>query len=190
MTLNVHALTFGSRSNGPGLRHVVHTRGCDLGCPGCFNTETHPAEGGTPWEIEALAQALLARPADGISISGGEPFQQLPALTALLTALRAARPDLSLLCFSGYTREEITALPGGIAALALLDVLVDGRFDAKQMAAEGLRGSANQRVHLLTPRHTPAELEARTTEILIHKDGTLTMTGFPTAKLVRELRRG
>ena len=190
MKLRVHGLTVGSRVNGPGRRNVVHTRGCTLACPGCFNPDSHDPEGGAAWEVEALADHLLGGDPDGISVSGGEPLQQPEALLALLIALRARREGVSILLFSGYTVEEIRDQPLGPAVLAQLDVLVDGRFEVKAMAEGGLRGSANQRIHLLSPRHRPEELADRSTEILIRPDGTLVLSGFPSGKLVGALRRG
>ncbi len=47
---------------------------------------------------------------EGVSISGGEPFQQPEALEDLLRRLRATPPGI--LVFSGYTLERIRALGG------------------------------------------------------------------------------
>ena len=190
MELWIHGLTFGSTANGPGRRHVVHTQGCSLGCPGCFNPTSHTAETGERLDTTELAHRLLDDPCDGVTISGGEPFQQPHALYALITALRAHSPDLSILVFSGYSIEELRAQTEAPKILRLIDVLVDGRFQVKEMAEGGLRGSANQRVHLLSTRHTPDELADRSTEILIRPDGTIVMTGFPSGKLVGAIKRG
>lgn len=35
-------------SNGPGIRVSLFTQGCDKHCPGCFNAETWPFNGGEP----------------------------------------------------------------------------------------------------------------------------------------------
>ena len=78
-----------------------------------------------------------------MSLSGGEPLQQAAACVALLDAARAR--GLSTLAFSGYTLDEIRALPHGPDVLARLDVLIDGRYESTARLATGLRGSANQR---------------------------------------------
>ena len=87
-----------SRANGPGPRSVVWFQGCTLGCPGCFNPGTHRREGGYSVPVEELAGQLSAgEPAiTGVTVSGGEPFQQPRALLALVRKLRAGK-DLSIL---------------------------------------------------------------------------------------------
>lgn len=187
-SMQIHSITLASTVNGPGRRNVLHTQGCSLGCPGCFNAQTHPSNQGELSTVKDVRDRLLEGSPEGISISGGEPFQQAPALLALVRGLREASPQISILIFSGYAIEEIQAIPGGTDILNEIDVLVDGRFVLKDAADEGLRGSKNQRVHLLSTRHTPGELGTRATEILIAKDGTITLTGFPEGKLVGAIR--
>lgn len=179
MRISVHAVEPRSRANGPGTRFVVWFQGCTLGCAGCFNPSTH-ATGGTEISVEDLAAQM--RGAEGLSLSGGEPLQQAHAAAALLDAARAL--GMSTLAFSGYTREEIEQLDGGPAVLARLDVLIDGRYVAAERHATGLRGSANQRIHLLTNRYSLADVEATpTAEIRIGPDGEVVLTGVDPLKL-------
>ena len=120
--------------------------------------------------------------ATGLSLSGGEPLQQPEAARALLDAARDL--GLSTLAFSGYTIDEIRDLPGGPDVLARLDVLIDGRYVAGERLATGLRGSVNQRIHLLTERHTLAEVEATpVAEIRIGPAGDVVLTGVNPLKL-------
>jgi anaerobic ribonucleoside-triphosphate reductase activating protein len=163
----------------------VWLQGCTLGCSGCFNPATHDGSGGRDIAIADLA-AQLASTADieGLSLSGGEPLQQPRAAAALLDAARAL--GLSTLAFSGYTLDEIRALPDGDAVLARLDVLIDGRYVASERLARGLRGSTNQRVWLLTERYTLADIEATPTgEVRIARDGSVVLTGVEPLKLRR-----
>ena len=44
MRIRLHAFEPASRANGPGPRAAVWFQGCTLGCPGCFNPDTHPHE--------------------------------------------------------------------------------------------------------------------------------------------------
>lgn len=190
--VRVHAIESRSRANGPGARYVIWFQGCSLGCPGCFNPATHPAAGPlTPIAdiAEQLAAAIRAVPAgappiEGISLSGGEPLQQPRAAAALLDAARAM--GLSTLAFSGYSIDEIRALPDGPAVLDRLDVLIDGRYDSRQRLATGLRGSANQRIQLLTSRYQLADVEATpVAEIRISATGELVLTGVNPLKMKR-----
>jgi anaerobic ribonucleoside-triphosphate reductase activating protein len=178
----IHAFEPRSRANGPGARFVVWFQGCTLGCPGCFNPATHAADPSRTTPIAELTAALAASGASGLSLSGGEPLQQPQAALALLDAAKGL--GMSTLAFSGYTIDEIRALPGGGDVLARLDVLIDGRYVAGERLATGLRGSANQRIQLLTARHTRAEVEATpVAEIRIGRDGELVLTGVDPLKL-------
>jgi anaerobic ribonucleoside-triphosphate reductase activating protein len=177
--LRVHATEPRSRANGPGSRFVVWVQGCTLGCPGCFNPATHAA-GGREIDVDALADEL--RHVDGLTVSGGEPLQQAAAVAELLAHARSR--GLSTLVFSGYTVDEIRELPDGPAVLANLDVLIDGRYVAGERLGAGLRGSANQRIQLLTSRYTLAEVEATpVAEVRISPTGEVVLTGVDPLKL-------
>jgi anaerobic ribonucleoside-triphosphate reductase activating protein len=180
--IRVHAVELRSRANGPGARFVVWFQGCTLGCPGCFNPATHAVTG----KDIAVADLAAQIPADveGISLSGGEPLQQSEAAVELLDAARAR--GLSTLAFSGYTLDEIRALPRGPDVLARLDILIDGRYVAGSRLASGLRGSANQHIHLLTDRYERADVEATpVAEIRIGPTGEVVLTGVNPLKLKR-----
>jgi anaerobic ribonucleoside-triphosphate reductase activating protein len=185
MQARVHAFEARSRANGPGSRFVVWFQGCTLGCPGCFNPATHAA-GGATTELDELIGALTrvhgAGHIEGLSLSGGEPLQQPAAARALLDAARGL--GLSTLAFSGYTIDEIRALPGGPEVLDRLDVLIDGRYVAADRLASGLRGSANQRIQLLTARYSRADVETTpVAEIRIGPTGEVILTGVNPLKL-------
>ncbi|HMG21124.1 MAG TPA: 4Fe-4S single cluster domain-containing protein [Kofleriaceae bacterium] len=182
--IRIHAFEPRSRANGPGARFVVWFQGCSLGCPGCFNPATHDPDTGRDAAIDELVDELARARAgiEGISLSGGEPLQQPEAARALLDAARGL--GLSTLAFSGYTIDEIRALPGGPDVLARLDVLIDGRYVARDRLATGLRGSANQRIQLLTERYARADVEATpVAEIRISPTGELVLTGVDPLKL-------
>jgi anaerobic ribonucleoside-triphosphate reductase activating protein len=182
--VRIHAFEPRSRANGPGARFVVWFQGCTLGCPGCFNPTTHDPAGGRRIALDDLVGELTrARPGiEGLSLSGGEPLQQPGAAGALLDAARGL--GLSTLAFSGYTVDEIRGLPGGPDVLARLDVLIDGRYVARDRLATGLRGSANQRIQLLTARYTLADVEATpVAEIRIGPSGDVVLTGVDPLRL-------
>src|SRR5512133_2341554 len=86
-TIRLHHFEPSGRVNGPGLRAVIWVQGCALGCPGCFNPETHVMTGGEIWPVEKLVERILensTRPGDqrieGLTLSGGEPLHQHRAL--------------------------------------------------------------------------------------------------------------
>ena len=179
LLVRIHAVEEASRSNGPGLRAVVWFQGCTLGCSGCFNPGTHDASRGIEEPVDLLAARLAALPGiEGLSISGGEPFQQPEALLELLRLIRSTTP-LSTLVFSGYTLAQIRTQPLGPSILEQVDVLIAGPYNYLQPSTAGLLGSANQRIHLLTKRYQPADLSSvARTEVILHRDGTVTVTGI------------
>jgi len=179
MRVRLHAIEPYSRANGPGLRTVVWFQGCTLRCPGCYNPGTHEPAGGYEADTEAVTAEILARAdgIEGVSISGGEPFQQAEALLELLE--RLAGSPLSTLVFTGYTLAEIRALPLGPQVLSQVDALVAGPYDRTKQLGRGLLGSANQRLHLLTERHTQGDFhDVPGREVIVHRDGTVTISGI------------
>jgi anaerobic ribonucleoside-triphosphate reductase activating protein len=139
---------------------VIWFQGCSLGCPHCFNPETHHTEPAQLFSVEELARCVYGSQAtvEGITISGGEPLQQPEGLLLLLKKIRAST-SLSIILFSGYTLEEINRFPIGPDVLKHVDCLIAGRYAHKQRVACGLRGSSNQTIHLLTGRYCLSELE-------------------------------
>lgn len=159
---------------------MIHVQGCTLACPGCFNPASHASDTGSELSIEELLH-LIPVSADGVTISGGEPFLQAKELLELVMALR--KHCDSIVIFSGFYLHEILNIPRGPQILLYVDVLIDGRYDPLSLANHGLRGSSNQTVHLLTNRHSYEELQERQIEITIDPKGKLTMTGFPSPAL-------
>jgi anaerobic ribonucleoside-triphosphate reductase activating protein len=178
--LRIHHWTPESRANGPGLRAVVWVQGCSLGCPGCFNPQTHPRQGGKAVLVEDLLADIKALndQIEGVTISGGEPLQQMPALLALLKHLRR-ESRLSILAFTGFTWDEVQRMPHSKELLANLDILIAGRFEASQRLARGLIGSANKTVHFLTQRYKREDLQLTPpAEVWIGKNGEIELSGI------------
>jgi anaerobic ribonucleoside-triphosphate reductase activating protein len=179
MKIRLHAFEPASRANGPGLRAVVWFQGCMLGCPGCFNPDTHDPTAGYDWDTENLAAEILSlgTTIEGISLSGGEPFQQPAALLDLL--IRVSGSHLSCLIFTGYTLSEIKRLPRGPNILDHCDVLIAGRYAADKHVSRSLLASSNQQLHLLSDRYTESQLhKTPRCELLLRTDGTITVSGI------------
>lgn len=171
-------------AEGPGRRFALWMQGCTIRCPGCCNPQMFAAEGGAEHETAALARTIAAQPGlEGVSILGGEPFEQPAALADLTRRVKDA--GLSVMIYTGYTLEALRARADADtdAALAATDLLVDGRFD--QALYETKRrwiGSSNQRLHFLSDRYTaddPRFREPNTVEVRI-RNGEVIVTGWPT----------
>lgn len=178
--LRLHYFTPVSYANGPGARAVVWVQGCTLGCPGCFNPETHPADGGELVSLDDLLQDILdlKDTIEGVSILGGEPLQQYRSVMSLLKKIRA-NTHLSILLFTGYTWEEVLQMPDSQGLLSYIDVLFAGRFINSQRVARSLLGSANKTVHFLTDRYSMADIDqVPEAEVMIGVSGDITLTGI------------
>ncbi len=192
----LHALIPASRANGPGLRAAVFSQGCTLGCPDCWNPETHRFHG-IEVAVDAVAQEVLRAHAEhtleGATFSGGEPMQQADSLLGLMQSLRRQAPELSFGMFSGYTERELDrglywtweglSLPEKRTlwkqVRGLLDFAVLGRFNAAQPCSLPLRTSRNQALRLFSNRYTASDFSEQLVEVSIYDDGQAEVTGFP-----------
>jgi anaerobic ribonucleoside-triphosphate reductase activating protein len=173
-----------SAANGPGERFVLWVQGCPLACPGCWNPDTWDFERRDLRSVDDLAACIIATEGiEGVTFTGGEPFAQARALTLLAERVRAA--GLSVFVFTGYDLAELTR-PDHLALLAVADVVVAGRYvEAERATGLVWRGSSNQRVHFLSARYDPIDMEEPgEVEFHLEKDGTLTVTGFPPAEML------
>ncbi len=159
MELRIHAFEPLSQASGPGSRAVLWVQGCDQNCPGCYSWEMSDPGAGDLMSLDDLFQGIISMGAsiEGISVSGGEPLQQMEPLLALLKRVRQ-ETDLSVVLFTGYTWQAVQAMPEAETLLAHVDVLVAGPYDETQPLNNQLRSSANQTVHLITERYTRDEL--------------------------------
>ena len=150
-------------SNGPGVRVSLYVSGCRNHCKGCFNKETWDFCYGEPFtrEVEdAIIEGMKPDYIKGFTLVGGDPFEpeNQKVLAPFLKRLRAAYPDKSFWCFTGYDFEKdlLTGKLGDIQLvtdmLSCLDVLVDGRFveELKDIKLK-FKGSSNQRTILVQP---------------------------------------
>jgi anaerobic ribonucleoside-triphosphate reductase activating protein len=186
--LRIAARVRATRVLGPGLRYALWVQGCPFACPGCIAPEFLPVEGGREIAIVALAREILDTPGvAGVTLSGGEPFAQAAGLAHLLDRVARDRPDLTVICYSGFTRAQLegrTESDDGVRRLLQrLDVLIDGQYRHELNDSRGLRGSANQAVHFLSGRIPPDrslfETATRRTESLDDEDGLPLEVGVP-----------
>ncbi len=155
MKLKLAGIKRDSIVDGPGLRVSVFVQGCPHCCPGCQNPETHDPEGGYTIDVEDVAAEIgAARGIDGVTFSGGEPFEQTQALAYL--ARKCRKMGLSLVYYSGYTFEQL--LQKGRSNRHILTLLQQGQFLIDGPFELGLRdislayrGSSNQRIIELEP---------------------------------------
>lgn len=153
--LNIAEICPATRTLGPGKRFAIWVQGCCFSCPGCISPEWIIQKQATLVDPGRLADSILSMPGtEGVTVSGGEPMLQATALSELFTQLRQQQ-DLSIICFTGFTLQQLQLLsdPAIDRILGTIDVLIDGLYISGLNDNKGWRGSANQVVHFLTSRH-------------------------------------
>ena len=115
----------------------------------------------------------------GIALAAGSAVIGLfPGIDIRLASLVTACL-VPVLLFTGYTWYEIHHIPEANDLLACADVLIAGRYDASQRLTRGLRGSANQTIHLLTARYAMQDLRCvPPSEVVITAEGEVVVSGI------------
>ena len=142
---------------GPGRRIGLWVQGCTIRCGGCVSQDTWARDAAKAIAVPALldwCRRVAPDGPDGVTISGGEPFEQLPGLRALLEALgrwrRDARLDFDILCYSGYPLARLQRDHAPL--LALLDAIIPEPYVQTRPLVNVWRGSGNQPLVPLSAR--------------------------------------
>jgi anaerobic ribonucleoside-triphosphate reductase activating protein len=177
---------------GPGRRIGLWLQGCSIRCKGCVSQDTWPADAAKAMPVKMLVdwcRRVAKEGLDGVTISGGEPFDQPKALAALLTQLDAWRKgaglDFDILCYSGYPLKTLETRHAKL--LARLDALIPEPFADGRPLGALWRGSDNQTLVLLSPRGearyadsvaAPQAENDKRMQVSV-EDGKLWMIGIP-----------
>lgn len=145
--------------DGDGVRVSLFVSGCRNHCPGCFNRETWDFKFGkefTSSELSEITQALNPSYIDGLTILGGEPFEEenQPEILEIIKKVKDSYPDKTVWIFTGYVvdRDLLMGQRKNIAGvteeiLKRVDVIIDGPFiQAERDLSLQFRGSRNQRM--------------------------------------------
>ena len=178
--LNIAKFIGESRVNGPGTRSVVWLQGCSSDCAGCYNQSFRVQEPARLISVDDLYAMITNRLPiiEGVTFSGGEPFDQADALSLLANCLK--RRGLNILCYSGYTYAELRHRPNPSVAKLLsdTDILIDGPYMEELREVTMWRGSSNQQLHIFNPAlKNCLEKGAEEVEIIISEEGDITLTG-------------
>lgn len=144
----LYRLYHNSVVDGPGRRSVIQVSGCSIRCEHCFVPQTHRQENAILVSISSIVSEVLANRDlhDGVTILGGEPFDQPESVAELVSGLK--NHDFHVAVYSGYTIEQLIRkrLPSIDYILTHIDLLIDGPYVAGLSENAGeYRGSRNQR---------------------------------------------
>ncbi|MES2069870.1 MAG: 4Fe-4S single cluster domain-containing protein [Pseudomonadota bacterium] len=185
MDVRISRLHFPVTTLGPGRRIGIWFQGCSIHCSGCISADTWATNTGETTVERVLAHlSPWMSSAEGITISGGEPFDQSEALISLLVALRH-QTAVDILVYSGHAIERLT--PSLSKASGLIDALISDPFEVQTAHSRPLRGSDNQRLHLLTPLgqkrfsqyERPLAESDKSLDVMFDQDGSAWFAGIP-----------
>ncbi|PZG19445.1 ribonucleoside-triphosphate reductase activating protein [Micromonospora craterilacus] len=184
-----------TRAEGPGERTAIWVQGCAIRCPGCFNPHLWSFRGGEQVAPADLVRRVLAAGTEGLTLLGGEPFDQAAPLAEVAIGVRDA--GRSVMTFTGYTRSRLTAAVDAgrddvAALLAATDLLVAGPFEADRIDTKRpWVGSTNQEFVLLSDRF-PGLLDGLSgspdrVEITVDATGRVEVNGWAEVAALDEL---
>ena len=186
MSRLAYAARIGScRVLGPGNRAVLWVYGCSRDCPGCIAEHFRRGER-RECGTEEMAEWILAQKAEGLTVSGGEPFLQAGPLAETIRLVRE-KQDMGVIVYTGNTLEELqekAKTESGVRELlACVDLLIDGPYVRELDENQPYIGSSNQRLLPLTGRYEAdmgyyLEAEGRKVELRLSEARTL-LVGVP-----------
>jgi anaerobic ribonucleoside-triphosphate reductase activating protein len=148
--IRLAGIVYESLVNGPGIRRVLFSQGCEHNCEGCFNKETHSFNDGKLMDMDDIIKGIRENPMlSGITFSGGDPFEQADKFAYIAKNIK--KPDFDIWCYTGYTYEfiieNLDKRLGWKELLSSIDILVDGKFELDKYKSNlKYRGSSNQRI--------------------------------------------
>ena len=187
--VNVFKLLKNTQVEGPGKRFFIWVQGCKKHCPNCWAKDTWEFGVGKEYSVDDLFyQINEVKDIEGVTFLGGEPLEQAQELAEL--SVRIKELGLSIVCFTGYTIEELQAKNDNAVNLFLdnVDLLIDGGFEQdKYDLSRPWVGSSNQRYIFLTDFYNQEiisqyknKIEAR-----IGEDGRLEINGMGDFEQIR-----
>ncbi|MCU7862148.1 MAG: radical SAM protein [Candidatus Thiodiazotropha sp. (ex Lucinoma kastoroae)] len=144
MKIAISRMHYPITSLGPGKRVGLWFQGCSVRCEGCISTDTW-AHGKNEVDISEVFDLLdiWLPKSDGVTITGGEPFDQPDQLQRILSHCRKYY-HLTTFVYSGYSLEILAMHLKSMEGL--IDVLMADPLDISQPQNKPLRGSDNQRL--------------------------------------------
>lgn len=182
--LRVARLKEKSRVLGPGVRSVIWFHGCSKHCPGCIAKSMNDAADFQTFTPECLAETVCAiKGTSGVTLSGGEPFEQNPEALATFLAI-VKKTNRNVMCFTGYQYENLSASAAWSPVLHQIDLLIDGEYMEAQNNGTIWRGSSNQRFFFLSEslmeyKGKIEQVSGRALEFDLNINQTIDITGIP-----------
>ena len=196
MHLNINKFIPQTEVEGPGKRACIYLQGCSIHCKGCITPQSWSKENNLLLDVDNVANKILNGPEiEGVTFSGGEPFDQAEPLAVLGNILK--KESLSVVTFTGHVLEDIIDSQNisWYRLLSVTDILIDGPYlIEKANISRPWVGSSNQRYHFLTNRYKNFKCEMEKIpnkiEIRIQENGEVIVNGMISNDELKKLFRG
>lgn len=160
--LYVARIVSSTSTDGVGLRNSLYVSGCHLRCAGCHNSQWWDLQSGKEKTIQEVYDELNQDDFN-ISILGGEPLMQYPAILKLCKLIKQ-NTKKTIWLWTGYELPYVECFFGEL--LRYIDVVVDGPFYKEEYVPNlKWRGSTNQKVWEI--KHGPQNSIISIDEIII-----------------------
>jgi anaerobic ribonucleoside-triphosphate reductase activating protein len=130
------------------------------------------------FSAEELADRLATVDGDGLTISGGEPFDQSEALRGFIEQYKELCGK-SVIVFTGYEAAELMGSVSKRKAMMLADAVLSGRFAAGEIWE-------NKRLLLISDRIKPEEIRPDGSMEMSVTNGEIFISGYPACSNAEE----
>jgi len=190
MQIEVAQYKESSKALGPGNRFILWVQGCYANCQNCISPSHKEFGKGTLMDINELAEKVEKnKTIEGVTISGGEPMEQIQAINLWIEKIKQCRQNINFILYTGYEFETVIN-SNKKAYLGNIDVLICGPYVDKLNDGKGIRGSSNQKIVFLSNRliqyknyFTKSE---RILEISVNEE-SLEIIGIPDKKFITNI---
>ena len=151
IALEYAGIEFDDVANGSGLGAVFFTQYCPHHCNGCQNPQTWRRNEGIKFTQNVFNKILEYYDetpfANRLTISGGEPFENLILVNLIVTEFKKRYPLKKIWIYTGYSFEVLMQDAKNLPLITMADYIVDGKFELNNRNITLLfRGSNNQRI--------------------------------------------
>ncbi len=186
LKMQIDRIYYPVKTLGYGKRMGIWTIGCKRKCVNCSNPELWKENPGKDISTETITGIIekYKDKADGVTITGGEPFLQPEELLSLVEKIREIGID-DILIYTGFSFEELYENPLTKKIIDLSGVIVDGEYIDELNNNVGMKGSENQRVFVvnksLLEKYKDFSSVKRQSEI-VNNGGKIMSIGIPLKK--------
>lgn len=146
--MEIERAVLGVNTLGPGNRFVVWVNGCEKHCKGCVSERLQKKCPENERDVISFLSEFDFTDVDGVTISGGEPFDQIVDLEKMVAYLFETGIR-DILIYTGYTKEQLEVWQDDRvkSIFSKIAVLIDGPYVSElDFGEDNLKGSINQRI--------------------------------------------